>query len=184
MMQDGEILKNMIRADARVDLEKEYNNFYVSLCEPQEKGSKVIIRSMPDDAIVIKADKFESPDGIFQGNQGECKRGDYVIISSEKKSIIYIEMKKSGCSFSHIVKQLTGSKCFVKYCQEIGKSFWKKNDFLDNYSHFYVSITHTTISKRGTQISQKNYPNNSPEEALKISEPHKLKFGYLLSKKP
>ena len=178
-MEDIEILSQMIKGAARVQLSVEYNKPRVILTEPREPDSTVIINNMPFDALIIKVDAFKSPDDIFNGNKGECKRADYVIISYEKKRIIYIEMKKSKDSWRQIVCQLRGARCFVVYCQEIGKAFWQEKDFLQNYKHRFVSISHTSIPKRKTRIERKSGKHDSPEKAMKVSWPNHLQFNHL-----
>ena len=44
-----------------------------------------------------------------------------------------------------IIQQLKGAQCFVEYCQAIGKSFWEKQDFLDDYKYRFVSIKNITV---------------------------------------
>ncbi len=79
-----EILSQLIKKHALIELETEQSKKpRVTLKEPSAKYSFVIISNMPDDALVIKADEFESPSSIFNGKHGECKRADYVIISEE-----------------------------------------------------------------------------------------------------
>ena len=149
------------------------------LDEPQAIDSSVRISNMPFDAIVIKIDAFLSPDDIFNGGQGECKRADYVIISIEKNCILYIEIKRTKDSWEQIVKQLMGAQCVLKYCQEIGRIFWKQKDFLEGYEHRFISIGYTSISKRKTRIEKKAPKHDAPENALKISSPNYLQFNHL-----
>ncbi len=134
----------MLRESALIPIEAEYDKHLVKLNEPQSPDSYAIIRGIPANAIVIKVDSFESPDKIFKGSNGECKRADYVIIANDgnKKRIIYIELKRTKNSWNEIVKQLTGSLCFIRYCQEIGKTFWEEKNFLKDIgcSRFGVII--------------------------------------------
>jgi hypothetical protein len=76
MMQDVDILAQMIKTTAQVPLKDEYGKSAVTLIEPQAPDSSTTIRNMPADAMVIKVDIFNSPDKIFNGNRGECKRCD------------------------------------------------------------------------------------------------------------
>lgn len=88
-MEDMEILSQLIKDTACVPLQDEYGKKFVRLNEPQAQDSSAKIRNIPSDALVIKVDAFRSPDDIFEGNNGECKRADYIIISAEKKCILY-----------------------------------------------------------------------------------------------
>ena len=151
----------------------------VVLSEPLYPKSSVTIAGIPDNAIVIKADAFKSPDTVFSGLYGECKRAYFVIIadSGRKKIIVCIELKATKASEKEIIQQL--SKCFILYCQEIGKSFCKQQDFLADYSFRFISIGHTSISKRQTRIEPTSGIHDLPERMLKISSPHRLEFDHL-----
>jgi hypothetical protein len=171
----------MIKAAAKETLIDNYGKKHVILTEPQCPNSLVTIAGMPDEAIVIKADAFKSPDTVFNGAQGECKRADFVIVSDtgNKKIILFIEMKAKKDSNKEIVQQLNGIRCFIAYCQEIGKVFWNKPDFLDGYAYRFISIGHTSIPKRKTRITRQSSIHDRPERMLKIDYPHRLQFNQL-----
>lgn len=178
-MDDLQILEEMIRPLARVEPQQVYDRFVVNLHEPQAPDSLVTVRNLPHDSIVIKVDSFKAPDDIFNGNAGECKRADYVLISVERKTVIYVEIKRTKDNFEQIIKQLTGAQCFIHYCREIGKAFWKKSDFLRDYQHRFVSIGHTSIAKRKTRIERSAPRHNTPNTALKIDWPNYVQFNQL-----
>ncbi|MDD4966081.1 hypothetical protein [Halothiobacillus sp.] len=178
-MSEMDILSQMIKGTALVQLEEEYGKPIVKLSEPQAPDSSATIRNLPTDAMVIKVDAFRSPDDVFNGGNGECKRADYVIISEEKKCIIYIEMKRTKDGWNQIVKQLLGSQCFVKYCQEVGKGFWNEKNFLIGYKSRFISIGHTSIAKKKTRITRDAEPHDAPDRAMKIDWPNYLQFGQL-----
>lgn len=178
-MPDMAILSQMIKGTALVQLEEEYGKPLVKLSEPQTPDSSATIRNLPADAMVIKVDTFRSPNDVFNGENGECKRADYVIISAEKKCIIYIEMKRTKDEWNQIVKQLLGSQCFVKYCQEVGKGFWNENEFLNGYKNRFISIGHTSIAKRKTRITRNAERHDTPDQAMKVDWPHYLQFNQL-----
>lgn len=173
------ILSQMVKTSALVPTQGSSGKLRVTLQEPQAPDSSATISELPTDALVIKVDVFRSPDEIFNGTYGECKRADYVIISAKKRCILYIEIKRTKDSWNHIVKQLMGAECFIKYCQEVGKRFWNCSDFLSGYEHRFISIGHTSISKRPTRYKDSAPIHNSPEKALKVDWPKNLQFYQL-----
>lgn len=84
-MQDMEILSQLIKNTVLVPLQDDHGKRFVKLSEPQAPDSIATIRNLPSDALVIKVDTFPSPEKVFNGRKGECKRADYVIITAEKK---------------------------------------------------------------------------------------------------
>jgi hypothetical protein len=181
MMQDLNVLTQLVKTTAQVPLEEEYGKHLARLTEPQAPDSEAIIRNIPEDAMVIKVDLFFSPDKIFNGNNGECKRCDYVIISPGKRCILYIEIKrtKDKGGWKHIVEQLKGGQCFVSYCQTVGEHFWDKKDFLSGYKNRFICIGHTNIAKRKTRIDKQSKRHNTPDKAMKIDWPNHLQFNHL-----
>ncbi|NEN88758.1 MAG: hypothetical protein F6K48_07435 [Okeania sp. SIO3H1] len=191
MMVDSDIdlLKRMIQPEATVALESEYQKNIVKLIEVSDDYT-VTIRGMPndDEVIVIKVDTFSAPTTIFLGNRGESKRADFAIITDtiEKgKFIVFIEMKrgKKTSKEKEIIQQLKGAQCFVEYCQAIGKSFWEKGDFLDNYKYRFVSIKNITVNKKPTRSKSKDDIHDTPENMLKISSPNHIQFNHLIGHK-
>lgn len=181
-MPDLAVINHMIKDTSKVPLEQHYEKFFVKLTEPQAPDSSVTISGLPSDAVVIKVDSFKSPDTIFNGSKGECKRADYVIVSQKgkKKRILFIEMKRKKASFKEMVEQLTGAACFIRYCQDIGRSFWGQQDFLNGYQYRFVCLRHTTINKRTTKIEKPKGHHDSPEKAMKIDYPGRLQFNHLI----
>ncbi|MFH1962707.1 MAG: hypothetical protein ABIJ30_07525 [bacterium] len=181
-MSDIAILHEMIKDTAMLPLADACDKKQITLAEPQQINSSVIIYGIPDNTIVIKADKFKSPDTVFNGSKGECKRADFVIVADtgNKKVIIYIELKKTKALEEEIIQQFTGAKCFVAYCREIGKEFWKQPNFLDGYMERFVSIRHISISKRKTQIIKPTTGvHDCPDRMMKIISPQNIRFNHL-----
>ncbi len=177
-MQDMEILSELILDSALVPHENEYGKPIIKLQETGVKGAISYIRNIPSDAIVIKADEFPAPKSFFKGNKGERKRADFIIISEEKKVILYVELKAGPKDSSYIVKQLKGASCVISYCKGIGKHFWNENTFLEGYAHRYVGMVNLSVSKKPSR--HKSAPlHDSPESFLKISSPHNLQFNQL-----
>jgi hypothetical protein len=179
MKDDAEILAQLIKATATVPLEEEYGKPCLTLREVQAPDSLVTVRGVPTDTVAIKVDTFSAPDAIFKGEHGECKRADYVLISPEIRTIIYIEIKRTRDGLEDIVKQLKGAQCFVQYCRDIGKTFWDEANFLHGYKHRYVSIGHTTLPKRKTRVERTAEKHDSPTKLLKINWPHHIQFNQL-----
>ncbi|MBS4068174.1 MAG: hypothetical protein KGZ62_06205 [Sulfurimonas sp.] len=183
-MSDIAILDQMIKNSARIPVEVDAftTKKFVKLTEPQEPTSVVTIHNVPDDAVVIKVDKFEV-DKVFNGSKDECKRADYVIISDScgKKRILYIEMKKTKDSEKQIISQLKGATCFVAYCKEIASVFWEKRDLLSGFQERFVSFGHTGgINKKRTRIERPTRDHNTPERLMKISWPSRTEFNNLV----
>ncbi|WRH67098.1 MAG: hypothetical protein RSE13_01075 [Planktothrix sp. GU0601_MAG3] len=182
-MSDIAILKEMIKETATVALEDHYNKKKVILREPPPANYSVTIHGMPndDEVIIIKTDTFSSPNQVFQGNNGECKRADFVIIANTEtqKVIVYIEMKagKGGLE-KEIIQQLKGTQCFIAYCREIGQLFWNNPNFLKDYEYRFISIKNISVSKKPSRT--KTAIHDRPEQILKISSPKHLEFDKLL----
>jgi hypothetical protein len=183
-MSDIEVLHEMIKPAAKISLVGDGNKKTVTLNEPQQPKSTVTIVGIPESAIVIKVNLFRSPDTVFVGTKGECKRADFIIVadSLHKKSIVYIEMKLTRDSEKEIMQQLTGARCFMTYCQNLGKEFWERPEFLNDYNHRFVSIKHTGTQKRKTRHDRPTENHDSPARMLKISSPHRLEFNQLAGK--
>ncbi len=70
-------------------------------------------------------------------------------------------------------QQLSGSRCFLAYCSEIGKSFWNSRRLLQGFQQRFVSIGHISVSKRKTRFDRPNGIHDSPDKMLKIDWPGK-----------
>lgn len=180
-MTDLEILREMIKDAAKVEVAEHYGRKMVELVESQHPGSTVTVFGLPDDAIVIKVDAFQSPDAVFVGSRGECKRADFVIIGEVRDTqvVIYIEMKATKAREHEIIHQLTGAQCFLAYCCEIGKTFWRQPMFLGGRVERFVSISHTSINKTPTRVTRQSPVHDRPERMLKLASPHHVEFNHL-----
>lgn len=185
-MTDLDILKQMIKTSACAEVEVHYNSHKVVLSEPQCPDSKVEIRNIPADAIIIGADKFPPPNALFNGEKGECKRADYIIVAEKNNRIcaVYIELKRTNqASATDIQKQLRGAHCVLCYLQAIGREFWGKQDFLANIAHRYIGFTHTgSIRKHKTRESRPSELHKSPEKFLKFSWQSSVEFNKITGK--
>jgi len=182
-MTDLDILSEMIRESAKIIMEKKNDRNMVRLCEPSCPYSNVSIRGLPESSLIIKADSWPAPDTVFSGSKGECKRADYIIIAEKNKTLVavYIELKKnSGDTNKEVIKQLLGARCFIDYCQAVGREFWKDRDFLSKIKHRYVYFTHTgSINKKRTQVNREKLKHDRAEEFLKIGWATYVEFNML-----
>jgi hypothetical protein len=184
-MTELEVLNNMIKDSAKVGLisKSDSKTAHVILKEPQSPTSKVTIYGLPLDAIVIKVDKFKSPDTILTENEGQRKRADYIIVSNKgsKKNILHIEIKTTKYDEKNSIKQLKGAVCFVGYCKAIAKEFWNEDKFLSEFHPRFVCFAHTgSIQKKQTKITKKSKGNGTPERMMKVSYPNKVQFDRLV----
>ncbi len=178
MMSDKEIFEELLLASCVVPLEEEYGRPIVKLEEVGVAGSVACIRNIPSDVVAIKADSFPAPKGFFQGSKGECKRADYILISEEKKVVLFVELKAGSKETSHIIRQLKGAACLLAYCKEIGKKYWGREEFMDGYAHRYIGMVNLSVSKKPTR-HKKSPVHDRPERFQKISSPHHLQFNQL-----
>ena len=193
-MSDIEILKKMLDQSMIVCLQEKQEGTHIRysvILEETQYNYSVSIEGMPnpDEVIIINADKFKVVPHVFNKNNGQRKRADFVIIANTKneKIILCIELKKRTKSKNSIVKQLTGAKCFIIYCQALVKNFWKKHDFLDGYEYRFVSIGHISTNKTTTRTNNRKGGNSStgeihdsPEKMRKIKYSNSLQFNRLI----
>ena len=121
-MSDIEILKKMLDQSMIVCLQEKQEGTHIRysvILEETQYNYSVSIEGMPnpDEVIIINAEKFKVVPHVFNKNNGQRKRADFVIIANTKneKIILCIELKKRTKSKDSIVKQLTGAKCFIIY---------------------------------------------------------------------
>ena len=177
-MNDTDILKELFRPDVFVPPSANK----VELTEPLHPEDSVSIHGLPDDAVCIKSDVLDLRKLLGNTSKGECKRADYIIISETKKHVLFIELKKSKAPWKDVCQQLHGSYCLARYCQEIGKTFWQSIDFMRNYDHHYISISHTVIGKGWQKETIENSTIDKKVKIKKISHPHHLQYRKLVSK--
>ena len=176
------LLRRMIKETAQVALDVHGDKSSVELIEPQEPDSKVRIRGIPADAIVIKMDSFPAPDALFSCDKGECKRADYAIVAAQgtKKRILYIELKRTKASLRDVEKQLRGAECVMEYCRKIAAAFYGGGSLLTGYQPRFVSCGHTSINKRKTRIERRASRHDRPERFMKVDWPATLEFNHLV----
>ncbi len=177
-MNDIGILREMLvcNNDVQVPLHQgQGKSPSVELIDKQA-NTTVKITGLPDDSIVIGAETFETPVYVFKGSKGERKRADFVIVSNDEKEgrwIICIEIQGGKRKTEgHVKAQLKGALCVVKYCQCIGKEFWEEKDFLNDYNYRFVSMEHTSASKKGIRGQNYNSSGNSPDTFWRFRGPY------------
>ena len=184
MMNDIQRIRCMIEDSAIVEIEPDYNKWSVGLTGSCDTSFS--IRGLPQNSIVIKADKFPTPKYFFKGVKGENKRADFILISDKDnhKWIVFIEMKKSKVkNTNEVIQQLKGAECVLTYCRCIAKRFWNCEEFLDEnkYTSRFIHITTGNIEKRPTKHS--NTPiHDRPENALKLKNCPQYQFNKLVGK--
>ena len=188
-MNDIEILQKMIIPDAQVRLKQNRGRPSVELTDQKGKTT-VEIKGLPHDSIVIRAEDFKDPLTVFEGLKGERKRADFVIVSNEeqRKWIISIETQAGNSKrAAHVEAQLKGAQCFMSYCKCIGRSFWKCEEFLDDYEYRFVSIVDIKDNKEtkktrpySPHIQSQGKLHDTPDAFLKILRSPSLYFRKLL----
>lgn len=169
LIDDTEILNEMLKPGVLIPVPSSHSRAAVSLTDTISKTT-VEIKGIPRGSVIINADFFQSPDSVFQGSKGECKRADFVIVANEsKKWIIFIETQTGNYKErTEVIAQLRGALCFVNYCKCIGKQFWLDEEFLDGYEYRFVSMAHTSVHKRRTRNIHRSTSHTRPERFLKL----------------
>ena len=172
-------LKRLINKNAVVPIENNGKQCSFKLIESQPNYALVVTKC-PDDVLIIKCDdKFPAPTNIFKGEKGECKRADYIIVSSKEKSMLIIELKHSDNSKAKdIEQQLRGAKCFLDYCESIISSFWGDTNILCEYDERYFKYIHCS-RKRSFKPEADKTKNNSPDRFGRIYD-KVVPFGKLI----
>ena len=183
-VNDITILQEMLSDAVRVPLQQEgQDRPSVALMDDQAETT-VEVKELPHESIVIRADAFNPRKPVFKGSKDERRRADFVIVSNEEneKWIICIETQTSESKDEdRVVAQLKGARCFISYCQCIGKSFWESSTFLDGYQERFISIANISIDKLRTRPDSQNDGklHDTPDDFLDISGRQSLYFDEL-----
>jgi hypothetical protein len=187
-MDDFEILNLMIQEEAKVKLDGISSSKSKVVLKEADLYA-VTIHGMPstENVIVIKGDAIKEPKQLFNGEKGECKRADFMIIArfdDIQKYVVFIEMKSRSTTSKEweIIQQLQGTQCLFAYCREIGKVFWKEPKFLDDYHHRFVSLKNIGLDMRPT-LEPQTPINDRPERMLKRNCKNLIQFGVLVGKR-
>lgn len=169
-MIDTQVLKSLIKQSAKVSLEGHYKKKKAVLHEYNTKDSTLEIYNLPDDAIIIGVDASFSNSKLFNGFKGECKRSDYIIISEQKRVVLFIEIKKGDPSDSNMIKQLKGSLCVFEYIRYVAREFFDQKDLLRSYKNRFIAFTHVNYNKKltGNKKKQQKGSGRTPQDMKKI----------------
>ena len=186
MMNDIQRIGCMIKDDALVKIDPNGDKSSVDLTGSCNTSFR--IRGLPQDSIVIIADKFPPPKDFFKGVKGENKRADFILIADKGncKWIVFIEMKKSKVkNIAEVIQQLKGAECVLTYCRCIAKRFWNCKKLLDEnkYASRFIHITTGNIRKRPTKHSNTSI-HDRPENMLKLGNLTRYEFNELVGKNP
>ena len=180
MLTDIEILNEVLTDTAKTIC----SGKTIKLSEPQASDSILEISQIPDDTIVIKCDEFTEPSKVFKGTNGECKRCDYILLFTynNKKYSLFVELKRGNKSDDHIIKQLTGGRCFLDYCRSILRHFHTVKKPLETYEPRYVCFAKTQIGKTPIKrdTPRRKIPNKSPSKFLKMTKVRRVALGELI----
>lgn len=137
----------------------------IRLVEDKNPDSILTVLDVPANLVALKADKFmplllnkTDRDGIthhgtsfFIPETGASKRADYILIDSQLKHIVFLEMKGATEGEANIRSQLVGATAVLDYIRHVGANFLALDfkDFLGaDYRRFYAGACHTGYSFR------------------------------------
>ena len=149
------------------------NRWVLTLTDPDNQKTRVSIVGVPESSLAIKSDYFSEVNKFFTSCRGECKRSDYILVSSkpEEKWLIYIELKSSSKNSNNkeVTQQLCGSYCFFQYCKVVVERFWKIDSFMADYKERYVVFSSVGRSRKDPLRRPSDCPiHDEPKKALRI----------------
>ena len=179
-----QILSRLITPSAFVEVD--YSGRYGSaiLKEPQCEDSQIDLRGIPKDTLIIDVDSFPKTKDFFMDKSGYAKRADYIIVDTQAKNIIYLEMKRASALDGRegLQRQVAGAAAIMYYCQKVFVLMNNKQAFLKDFKEHFVAVLHTSLKKRGTKPKSFNGSGESVEELKTIQYPTKLHYKMLTSK--
>jgi len=179
-MSEMGILQSLFNESALVALETHYGTkTKVSLREPTASDSAIQIMNLPSDTLVIDLDTNFANDRLFSGSRDCCKRADFMLISSKKKCVLFIEMKRNNPSTKKmIINQLRGSFCVYKYCSSVVEEFFEET-FLAAYQVRFVAVLHTVMNKRKTVDRPTGERHDRPEKLMTVRHQKCIQFNQI-----
>lgn len=151
----------------------------VRLKEDKEPKCYVDLRNIPNDALIIRADRFPAPNKAFKANKRCCCRADFILVSKQMLKVVFIELK-CGTAYkpAHVTAQLKGAVCFFEYCQSMLNWFFETSDAFQNFDFRFVCLIRGTNKEPTTP---KLSPNKKPEQARYIFRPVKADFNSMIA---
>jgi hypothetical protein len=184
MEKDIQTLREILAHESIAEIFRPYpKGKYEALLEEPGEGYSIRLCQLPQDAVVIKMDRFPAPNTFFACSQGEAKRADYTVVALHQGACwaVHIELKGGKNSLAReVADQLRGSACLLRYIKGIGQRFWRDDHFLEHFEERYVSVRNLSISRQPSRLTSKNETHNEPERMLKLSAPHQLFFPRLI----
>lgn len=145
--------------------------------EKDSKLKRVDIYDVPEGSILIKLDQFNQPDSLFKSHKGQCKRCDYVLVTTIENIdiLLFIEMKSSKIRNIEIEQQFKGAECVIDYCDAVLNRFHNQDDLLKKHAKRFVIFYKPYISKKSTRSKRSKVPlpqrNDTPEQAYRYPAP-------------
>lgn len=176
-----DIMKELINEKSIVKL-KENNGKFSGILEEPNSDYSFEISGLPKGVLIIKCDDFPDTTQFFKNSKKECKRADYVVLSSSDSRMFIIELKRSKDSSNNAdtTAQLKGAGCIMKFCETIAEIFWNEKAIFGDYQQHYFKYY---ANPRKRPFCQKqNSSNNLPENA-RIIDGKKIQYNRLLQYK-
>ena len=178
---DTRILNAMFCSDVVLPLESVDGKLEVVLTEKNAPDSKVRIRALPEDSIVVRIGGFPDTRTFFERGHNLNHRADYMIVCPSDKTVIYVELKRGHDKHSEVVAQLRGAACAGRFIREIGAVHFAQGDFLRDYRKVFVGFSHATVNKTVTGRPEMNGSGATPEDLRRFNFANRCQFNKLVA---
>lgn len=178
---DSRILNAMFRGDVVLPLESVDGKPEVVLTERKASDSRVRIRALPEDSVVVRIGDFPDTRTFFESGHNLNHRADYMIICPSDKTVVYVELKRGHDKRSEIVAQLRGAACTGSFIHEIGVLHFGQGDFLRGYRKVYVGFSHATVNKTVTGRPGMKGSGTTPEDFRRVNFANCCQFNKLVA---
>ena len=173
-------LRKLLVDDVIVPLTKEDYDKWSCVLPEEQANYSYKIRSVPDDMLAFKSDKFPNTGrAFFSGKNNECMKADYVLVSDSEKIIMIFELMTTKAKTNEeVVAQLKGAKCILDYCASISSAFLNERNIFAGFTYRYYKIVFGMSEKRPFKQVKKS--ENSTPESRRILPGHDTSFKGLL----
>lgn len=178
---DTRILNAMFHRTVVLPLESVDGKMEVVLTEKNAPDSKVRIRALPEDSVVVKIGAFPDTRNFFESGHNLNHRADYMIVCPSDKTVVYVELKRGHDKRSEIVAQLRGAACTGGFIREIGAVHFAQGDFLRDYRKIFVGFSHATVNKTVTGRPEMNGSGATPEDLRRFNFANRCQFNKLVA---